>query len=987
MQCARSWIPLPRILVGLLALSIVWVRPATGEVFEDRFPGTSLNPAWTSSIPLDGALIEVSDGLQITLPGGPFDYWVGVGNSPEITLPAPSGDFVISAKINSIQDEFGDPLESVDYHAVLTVNFGGTDDFMWGAYRSNTHLVLERSGVNGIGAADVAAAPLWVQIKRTGNEYRFFYREKDTDAWTQLTSATGAPIVRSVNAAPRTVGLMFKTWGGGPAGVATFGAFTLETGQFTGTISGKVTTNGPSASRVSVQATNPLDGSVNTAPVASNGSYSLSLGPGQYDLRVVGSALASVGPETMKTGVPVKFAQTTAADFSVQLVPDLDPATAQVFEDDFAGTSLKPQWLPVTPKADAAIGAKGGLKLSVPDGAYDYWVGVADAPRAVLPAPRGDFTASARIVSATDSDGNPLEGANFHTTLIVNLGGTDSLMWGAYRSNGTLQLERSGMGGLGNVAIGGTPVWIQIKKAGNQYHFLYREGDSDPWQELQGTDGRPVVLTITQWPQEVGLQHKTWGAGVTSVGTFDRFRLEAVTLRSYGAVSGKVTTNGPSPTKLTVQAADAAGVPVASAPVAADGGFSLTLGDGTYTVSATSPALDPTQPAPSQAGVVVEGGKTATVNLSAVLVPDLNPSTNQAFTDDFQGTSIKPEWQVSIPVAGPTITQQNGLIFTLPAGAFDAWIGVANAPSVLMPAPPADFLASARLGAANDPTGSALEGPEYHSVITIGLGGTDYIYWGAYRSNMLLQLERSNIGNIGNVPIDGLPVSLQVTRTVTGTGSTYRFFHRQSDSDPWTELEDAEGNAVTITAAAPPVSVGLMQKTWGAGAEMTALWSSFRLEAALLRFYGTLSGKVTASGLDLATLKVQVVGADGTLVSTLPVSADGTYSGRLVPGTYGLRLIDSTPSILTTKSGVALPSQGSVTADLIVGGPVGVPGDMSGDGKFAITDVLTALRGLAGLLTPTAEQKAVGDVNKDGNFSITDVVLMLRVLAGLATFP
>ncbi|HEY3285308.1 MAG TPA: dockerin type I repeat-containing protein, partial [Armatimonadota bacterium] len=58
-------------------------------------------------------------------------------------------------------------------------------------------------------------------------------------------------------------------------------------------------------------------------------------------------------------------------------------------------------------------------------------------------------------------------------------------------------------------------------------------------------------------------------------------------------------------------------------------------------------------------------------------------------------------------------------------------------------------------------------------------------------------------------------------------------------------------------------------------------------------------------------------------------------------------------------------------------------GDVTGDGKFNISDVVMALRGVAGLVNLTADQQKAADVNADKKFNITDVVLMLRKLAGL----
>ncbi|HEY3281161.1 MAG TPA: dockerin type I repeat-containing protein, partial [Armatimonadota bacterium] len=63
-----------------------------------------------------------------------------------------------------------------------------------------------------------------------------------------------------------------------------------------------------------------------------------------------------------------------------------------------------------------------------------------------------------------------------------------------------------------------------------------------------------------------------------------------------------------------------------------------------------------------------------------------------------------------------------------------------------------------------------------------------------------------------------------------------------------------------------------------------------------------------------------------------------------------------------------------------------VKGDVTGDGKVAITDVVTGLRIVAGLLTATADQLKAGDFNGNGKLDISEVIQILRVVAGLATF-
>ncbi|HEY3284840.1 MAG TPA: dockerin type I repeat-containing protein, partial [Armatimonadota bacterium] len=64
--------------------------------------------------------------------------------------------------------------------------------------------------------------------------------------------------------------------------------------------------------------------------------------------------------------------------------------------------------------------------------------------------------------------------------------------------------------------------------------------------------------------------------------------------------------------------------------------------------------------------------------------------------------------------------------------------------------------------------------------------------------------------------------------------------------------------------------------------------------------------------------------------------------------------------------------------------PTVVLGDVNGDGKLGITDVVLALRIVAGIVTATPANTAAGDIDKSGAITITDVVKMLRAVAGIA---
>ncbi|HEY3281287.1 MAG TPA: sugar-binding protein [Armatimonadota bacterium] len=62
-----------------------------------------------------------------------------------------------------------------------------------------------------------------------------------------------------------------------------------------------------------------------------------------------------------------------------------------------------------------------------------------------------------------------------------------------------------------------------------------------------------------------------------------------------------------------------------------------------------------------------------------------------------------------------------------------------------------------------------------------------------------------------------------------------------------------------------------------------------------------------------------------------------------------------------------------------------VKGDLSGDGKVSITDAVTALKVVAGLVTPTADQLKAGDLNGNGKVEISEVIQILKFVAGLIT--
>ena len=59
-----------------------------------------------------------------------------------------------------------------------------------------------------------------------------------------------------------------------------------------------------------------------------------------------------------------------------------------------------------------------------------------------------------------------------------------------------------------------------------------------------------------------------------------------------------------------------------------------------------------------------------------------------------------------------------------------------------------------------------------------------------------------------------------------------------------------------------------------------------------------------------------------------------------------------------------------------------VKGDLTGDGKVAMNDVMKLARAVAGTVTLTDEEKEAGDVVKDGNIAMNDVMKLARFVAG-----
>jgi hypothetical protein len=500
----------------------------TDYVFADSFAGTTLGPRWNLSIPRSGASVTVNDGLQFHVPMGSFDYYTfdtTTNDAPKVETPAPDGDFTASVEIVSANDPSGSPIDGAPYRTGLTVDFGDATYFCIGLDTFTSQLMAERPRFDAIDFSERTFLPVWVEIQKTGDVYSFLYKQNASDPWQPITDADGNAITRVLSKKPRRLQLMTETFFG-PAIDVTFKDFRLETPSpvSVGTISGVIVTNGPSPSKASVRVTDG-DGAVAAfVPIGSDGAYSAYVPEGEYTVAVVGNAVADASDKASRS-VAVSASSTIKADFSLHYAPDLDPATDAVFEDLFAGPRPNPPWSLHIPVPGPTIRTGNGLTMNIPPNtSYDYWTGNVSAPTITMPAPSGDFMMSGKLESTLDKNGNEVTDS-FHAGLYVNFGGSDALFWGAYKSDNYLQLERSAYSSLGSASDALVPLWVGIRRYGDDYAFYYKQNDNDAWTQLVDGNGTPVLQTNHAPAVSVGLILKTWSS-VNVIARWSDFKLE-----------------------------------------------------------------------------------------------------------------------------------------------------------------------------------------------------------------------------------------------------------------------------------------------------------------------------------------------------------------------------------------------------------------------------------------------------------------------------
>ncbi|MBW3623637.1 MAG: hypothetical protein KY468_09555 [Armatimonadetes bacterium] len=523
------------------------LNPATSEKFTHNFTGPTLDPNFAIEMPKAGATINTNNGLQISVPANnAFDYWSTIDESPKVRIPAPAGDFITSVQINATDLE-GNPATG-NFNAYLAIKFAPRDAIVYTlVFRDTTLEVLRLGGAEGQ-QITIPPAPVWVQVRKVGNRYSFYYKNSATDQWLPFAATPEGPakVITDIRK-PQEIQLGLKTWDANvsPAVRATFNDFSLEAVKIIrlAPVTGTVTTNGPSPANTSIQLRDATGTVVAVVPVAANGSFSTTVAEGAYTATVIGNMVVPGQAAATKT-VNVVSGQANTVDFTVNLVAPLVPGSGVVFTDAFTGTTLKPEWTVETPVAGPTVNVDNGtLNITLPGSrAFDIWAGIpADQPRVTLPNPVGDFVMTATLNGVTDTAGEPIENRNFHSGLYVHLGGSDAIMWGAYRSNNTLRLERSGTGFGPNITTLTLPAQLQIRRVGNTYTFFYRQQQSDAWSQLMESDTSttPRSITVPTPAERVGVFQKSWEP-LALTAKWSNFSLESVGAVTPAGCKGNV---------------------------------------------------------------------------------------------------------------------------------------------------------------------------------------------------------------------------------------------------------------------------------------------------------------------------------------------------------------------------------------------------------------------------------------------------------------
>lgn len=184
-----------------------------------------------------------------------------------------------------------------------------------------------------------------------------------------------------------------------------------------------------------------------------------------------------------------------------------------LWSDSFPGPDLGSEWTAVTPASGQKVNVSNGLTLTVPgDKAYDFWVGVENAPRVLRPVPADGWSFGVTMPAASRP-------GNWQSGIAVALHDGRFAFFGPH-SGRAIVLETSGQNGLASFPLPADqtkPITLRARWTGGTMWFDWRAGN-ETWSRI-------TLVASDTLPTKAGVFLKTWEPlGVSA--TFTEARMD-----------------------------------------------------------------------------------------------------------------------------------------------------------------------------------------------------------------------------------------------------------------------------------------------------------------------------------------------------------------------------------------------------------------------------------------------------------------------------
>jgi len=206
--------------------------PAHAQDFADDFDAPQLDARWEWHSPAQGPSYSLTDSpgsLRVTVPSRPggFSHWdepAEKQTAPLLLTPVPESDFTLEGRLRVV--EYG---KESNFHIGLIAAPSKRNVACWGPFFGPLIYPMEAPEVwaecTGFPRLARDAGPvsdLWLRLECSGGYFRFAVKRSAAEQWREAGRTVA--FFR-----PRYVGLLFKTFGSGPAVVTDVDSLTLTT--------------------------------------------------------------------------------------------------------------------------------------------------------------------------------------------------------------------------------------------------------------------------------------------------------------------------------------------------------------------------------------------------------------------------------------------------------------------------------------------------------------------------------------------------------------------------------------------------------------------------------------------------------------------------------------------------------------------------------------------------------------------------------------